>query len=77
MPIDVTSPPPFGGHMRDTSLADALSERYLAYAMSTITANAFSISLLSRNADDGFPTPSGSARPCARTCSVRPTRLLV
>ena len=57
MPNDVRSPPPSGGHMRDTSLADALSERYLAYAMSTITANAFSISLLSRNADDGFPTP--------------------
>ena len=25
-----------GGGMRDTKLADALSERYLAYAMSTI-----------------------------------------
>jgi topoisomerase-4 subunit A len=38
MPDDVTSLPPGGGNMRDTSLADALSERYLAYAMSTITA---------------------------------------
>ena len=38
MPDDVTSPPPAGGAMRDTSLAEALSERYLAYAMSTITA---------------------------------------
>jgi hypothetical protein len=52
---DALKPSPSGGHMRDTSLADALSERYLAYAMSTITANAFSISLLSRNAHDGSP----------------------
>ena len=35
---DALKPSPSGGHMRDTSLADALSERYLAYAMSTITA---------------------------------------
>ena len=37
MPDDL-KPSPTGGDMRDTSLADALSERYLAYAMSTITA---------------------------------------
>ncbi len=37
MPDDL-KPDPTGGNMRDTSLADALSERYLAYAMSTITA---------------------------------------
>ncbi len=37
MPDDL-KPDPNGGNMRDTSLADALSERYLAYAMSTITA---------------------------------------
>ena len=36
MPDDLTSIP--GGHMRDTPLAEALSERYLAYALSTITA---------------------------------------
>jgi topoisomerase-4 subunit A len=29
--------PPEGGRIEDTALADALSERYLAYAMSTIT----------------------------------------
>ena len=33
-----TSPAPPGGHTRDTPLAEALSERYLAYALSTITA---------------------------------------
>jgi len=40
MPDDLTSIPasPGGGHMRDTPLAEALSERYLAYALSTITA---------------------------------------
>jgi topoisomerase-4 subunit A len=38
MPDDIkTLPPgPDGGGMRDTGLADALSERYLAYALSTI-----------------------------------------
>ena len=36
MPDDVKSPP--SGGSTDTSFADALSERYLAYAMSTITA---------------------------------------
>jgi topoisomerase-4 subunit A len=35
MPDDIL-PPPDGGNSRDTGLADALSERYLAYAMSTI-----------------------------------------
>jgi topoisomerase-4 subunit A len=34
MPDDIKTLP--GGGMRDTNLADALSERYLAYAMSTI-----------------------------------------
>jgi topoisomerase-4 subunit A len=38
MPDDVKSPPDEGGAMRETKLADALSERYLAYALSTITA---------------------------------------
>ena len=40
MPDDlppIPGPPP-GGNTRDTPLADALSERYLAYALSTITA---------------------------------------
>ena len=38
MPDDVRAPPaaPEGGRISDTQLADALSERYLAYAMSTI-----------------------------------------
>ncbi len=36
MADDVTTTPE-GGHVRDTRLADALGERYLAYAMSTIT----------------------------------------
>ncbi|MBV1798824.1 DNA topoisomerase IV subunit A [Siccirubricoccus sp. G192] len=39
MPDDVKLPPagtPGSGNIRDTHLADALSERYLAYAMSTI-----------------------------------------
>jgi topoisomerase-4 subunit A len=38
MPDDLTTPPspPEGGNSRDTGLADALSQRYLAYAMSTI-----------------------------------------
>jgi topoisomerase IV subunit A len=40
MPQNVTSPPAppagGGGEIRDTRLADALSERYLAYALSTI-----------------------------------------
>jgi topoisomerase-4 subunit A len=31
-------PPPAGGEIRDTPLADALGERYLAYALSTIVA---------------------------------------
>ncbi len=31
------SPPPGGGTIRDTALTDALGERYLAYALSTIT----------------------------------------
>jgi topoisomerase-4 subunit A len=38
MPDDVKSPPDEGGAMRETKLAEALSERYLAYALSTITA---------------------------------------
>jgi topoisomerase-4 subunit A len=44
MPDDVKTPPgagpssPGGGEIRDTRLADALSERYLAYALSTIMA---------------------------------------
>ncbi|MCQ4161333.1 DNA topoisomerase IV subunit A [Roseomonas sp. GC11] len=37
MPDDITTLPE-GGAVRPTHLADALSERYLAYAMSTITA---------------------------------------
>ncbi|EFH10182.1 DNA topoisomerase IV subunit A [Teichococcus cervicalis] len=37
MPDDLTTLPE-GGEVRPTHLADALSERYLAYAMSTITA---------------------------------------
>jgi topoisomerase-4 subunit A len=37
MPDDVKTLPP-GGAERETRLADALSERYLAYALSTITA---------------------------------------
>ncbi len=36
MPDDLTMLPDDGGNSRDTGLADALSERYLAYAMSTI-----------------------------------------
>ena len=39
MPDDVKHPPkgtPSGGEERDTKLSDALSERYLAYALSTI-----------------------------------------
>jgi topoisomerase-4 subunit A len=36
MPDDITKLPDEGGNSRDTGLADALSERYLAYAMSTI-----------------------------------------
>lgn len=38
MPDDVKTPAEDGGAMRETRLADALSERYLAYALSTITA---------------------------------------
>src|SRR4051812_15030181 len=40
MPDDIKTLPPAGdgGGTRDTHLADALSERYLAYAMSTIMA---------------------------------------
>jgi topoisomerase-4 subunit A len=38
MPDDIKSPPDEGGATRETKLADALSERYLAYALSTITA---------------------------------------
>lgn len=38
MPDDVKTPPEDGGATRETRLADALSERYLAYALSTITA---------------------------------------
>jgi topoisomerase-4 subunit A len=38
MPDDVKTPPEDGGATRETKLADALSERYLAYALSTITA---------------------------------------
>jgi len=37
MPDDIKTLPD-GGASRDTPLADALSERYLAYAMSTIMA---------------------------------------
>jgi len=37
MPDDLTTLPG-GGATADTSLAEALSERYLAYALSTITA---------------------------------------
>ncbi|WP_439597631.1 DNA topoisomerase IV subunit A [Falsiroseomonas sp.] len=36
MPDDIKGLPPEGGNMRETGLADALSERYLAYALSTI-----------------------------------------
>ena len=36
MPDDILTPPE-GGDIRDTRLAEALGERYLAYAMSTIT----------------------------------------
>ena len=35
--VGASSPPP-AGTIRDTSLTDALGERYLAYALSTITA---------------------------------------
>jgi topoisomerase-4 subunit A len=38
MPDDLKTLPDGGGGMRETKLADALSERYLAYAMSTIMA---------------------------------------
>ncbi|NOG69476.1 DNA topoisomerase IV subunit A [Roseicella sp. DB1501] len=40
MPDDIKAPPaaPDGGNIRDARLADALSERYLAYALSTIMA---------------------------------------
>ncbi len=40
MPDDIKAPPAGGdgGEVRDTRLADALSERYLAYALSTIMA---------------------------------------
>ncbi len=38
MPDDVKTPTEDGGATRETRLADALSERYLAYALSTITA---------------------------------------
>jgi topoisomerase-4 subunit A len=38
MPDDVKTPPEEGGATRETRFADALSERYLAYALSTITA---------------------------------------
>ena len=38
MPDDIKAAPDEGGHTRETKLADALSERYLAYALSTITA---------------------------------------
>ncbi len=38
MPDDIKTPPDEGGATRETRLADALSERYLAYALSTITA---------------------------------------
>ncbi len=38
MPDDAKPPPTEGGEIRDTRLADALSERYLAYALSTIMA---------------------------------------
>jgi topoisomerase-4 subunit A len=38
MPDDVKTPAEDGGATRETRLADALSERYLAYALSTITA---------------------------------------
>lgn len=37
MPDDIKDLPD-GGNTRETRLADALSERYLAYALSTITA---------------------------------------
>src|SRR5215207_7863027 len=39
MPDDIKTPPPAapdGGYTKDAHLADALSERYLAYALSTI-----------------------------------------
>ncbi len=36
MPDDIKAPLPEGGDTRETKLADALSERYLAYALSTI-----------------------------------------
>jgi topoisomerase-4 subunit A len=38
MPDDIKTPADDGGATRETRLADALSERYLAYALSTITA---------------------------------------
>ncbi|WP_376094167.1 DNA topoisomerase IV subunit A [Roseomonas sp. CCTCC AB2023176] len=38
MPDDVKTPVPDGGRINETPLAGALSERYLAYAMSTIMA---------------------------------------
>jgi len=38
MPDDIQLPPGEGGAMRETRLGDALAERYLAYALSTITA---------------------------------------
>jgi topoisomerase-4 subunit A len=38
MPDDIKAPPDEGGHTRETKFAEALSERYLAYALSTITA---------------------------------------
>ncbi|WP_137125271.1 DNA topoisomerase IV subunit A [Roseomonas sp. HF4] len=38
MPDDIKTPIDDGGATRETRLADALSERYLAYALSTITA---------------------------------------
>ncbi|WP_198372544.1 DNA topoisomerase IV subunit A [Roseomonas rosulenta] len=38
MPDDLKPPPDEGGATRETKFAEALSERYLAYALSTITA---------------------------------------
>ncbi len=40
MADDVAAPPPDGGRIIDEPLADALSRRYLAYALSTITSRA-------------------------------------
>ena len=69
-------PDDFAGHIEDTALKDALSERYLAYALSTIMSRSLP-DVAPRWAEAGAPAADlrdapVAARPDRRVQEMRP-----